>query len=43
MTTEEFLLILATIYIAPHLPPAQGYITGGVLFMAAACKSLGLI
>ena len=41
MTTEQFFLIIGTIYIAPHAHPVYGQVSGFVLLLAAACKSLG--
>jgi hypothetical protein len=43
MTTEQFLLILGTIYIAPHLNPFYCQAAGMVLIGVAACKGLGWI
>ena len=43
MTSEQFLAILGTIYISPHLPPMQCKITGAILLIAAVCKGLGWI
>jgi hypothetical protein len=43
MTTEQFFLILGTIYIAPHIHPIYCQLTGVLFLITAACKGLGLI
>jgi hypothetical protein len=43
MNTEQFFVVLGTIYIAPHVNSNQGHVTGFILLIAAVCKSLGLI
>jgi hypothetical protein len=43
MTAEQFLLVLGTIYVAPHLNPFYCQTVGVVLFGVAICKVLGWI
>jgi hypothetical protein len=40
MTTEQ-LLILGTIYIAPHIHPIVSQLSGVIFLITAACKGLG--
>jgi len=41
--TEEYFLILGTIYIAPHLHPAYCHVMGILFMVGAACKGFGWI
>jgi hypothetical protein len=43
MTTEQFFLILGTIYIAPHMSRIYCSVMGSLFMLGAACKGLGLI
>jgi hypothetical protein len=43
MTTEQFFLILGTIYIAPTVSPIFANVAGFGFLILAACKKLGLI
>jgi hypothetical protein len=43
MTTEQFFLILGTIYLARFADPIFSHVMGLGFLMAAACKVLGLI
>ena len=43
MTTEQYFVILGTIYIAPHMHPAFCHVMGAMFMLVAACKTLGLI
>jgi hypothetical protein len=40
MTTEQ-LLILGTIYIAPHMHPIYCHVMGSIFMFGAVCKALG--
>ena len=40
MTTEQ-LLILGTIYIAPHMNPIYCHVMGSIFILSALCKTLG--
>ena len=41
MTDTQFLLVLATVYMAPHFHPVIGNVIGVSLFIFAAVKGLG--
>lgn len=43
MSTNEFLVVIGTIWIAPHLNPSYCQITGLIFLLVAVCKGLGLI
>ena len=43
MTEAQMLLILGTIWVAPHIKELQGNVTGCILLILAACKGLGWI
>lgn len=43
MTTVQFLILIGTIYIAPHTLPAFGIFMGMAFITFAACMGLGLV
>jgi len=43
MTEAQFLVILGTIWVSPHLHKGYGQIIGSVMLIVAACKGLGWI
>jgi len=43
MTDSQLLVVLATIYMAPHFHPIIGDVIGVSLFIFAACNELGWV
>ena len=43
MTNTQLLILIGTIYIAPHVPTYLGVFMGMVFIMFASCIGLGLI
>ena len=43
MTETQFLLVLATVYMAPHFHPVIGNVIGVSLFIFASLKVLGWV
>ena len=43
MTTEQYFLIIGTIYIAPHMHSFYGHLMGSIFMFGAVCKALGWI
>jgi hypothetical protein len=41
MTDRQILLLLGTIWIAPHCPPIVGNFCGVLFILAGVCKGLG--
>jgi hypothetical protein len=41
MTETQMLVLVGTIYIAPHLEGWFGVIVGSIILIVAACKGLG--
>ncbi len=41
MTTTQLLIILGTVWIAPHITKNHGLITGSIVLLATACRELG--
>ena len=43
MTDTQFLVVIGTIWIAPHVNKYYAQITGSIIICIAACKGLGWI
>jgi len=43
MTETQMLVLIGTIYIAPHLDERFGMIVGTIILIVAACKGLGWV
>ena len=43
MTTTQFLILIGTIYTAPHIPAGYSVSVGMFFVIFAACNGLGLI
>lgn len=43
MTDTQFLVVIGTIWIAPHVNKYYAQITGSIIICLAACKGLGWI
>jgi len=43
MTVTQFLVVIGTIWIAPHVNKYYAQVTGLIIICIAACKGLGLI
>ncbi len=41
MTTTQLLIILGTVWIAPHMTKNHGLITGSTVLLATVCRELG--
>ena len=43
MTTTEQLILLGTIWVAPHSHKGYAFIVGGIIFLVVFCKEMGWI
>jgi hypothetical protein len=43
MTTTEQLILLGTIWVAPHAHKGYAFFVGGIFFLVVVCKGLGWI
>jgi hypothetical protein len=42
MTTTEQLILLGTIWVAPHAHKGYAFIVGGIFFLVVFCREVGL-
>ena len=43
MTETQILVLIGTIWVAPHINKLHGLMTGMFIFIIASCKGLGLV